>query len=176
MASSRTRPLTPLVGKFSKSKVGPKKKKKNSPSPTTVRATQIVATLGIVAALLPLLYEPLPRGGSPVKCEVPPRHHSLPSTNWVIEDRCQFLLANCISVQLDCFLLLVSQGIASLSRAVSKDLRLPMGIYWSCSRLQAIHSVVKLCVRCYKRRNIQEHPIMFPSLFHRIVKLQYMCK
>ena len=31
-------------------------------------------------------------------------------TNWAIEDRCQFLLANCISVQLDCFLLLVSQG------------------------------------------------------------------
>ena len=24
-------------------------------------------------------------------------------TNWVIEDRCQFLLANRISVQLDCF-------------------------------------------------------------------------
>ena len=35
-------------------------------------------------------------------------------TNWVIEDRCQFLLANCISVQLDCFLLLVSQGIVSV--------------------------------------------------------------
>ena len=32
-------------------------------------------------------------------------------TNWVIKDRCQFLLANCICVQLDCFLLLVSQGI-----------------------------------------------------------------
>ena len=32
-------------------------------------------------------------------------------TNWVIEDRCQFLLANCICVQLDCFLLLVSQGL-----------------------------------------------------------------
>ena len=33
-------------------------------------------------------------------------------TNWVIEDRCQFLLANCICVQLDRFLLLVSQGMA----------------------------------------------------------------
>ena len=34
-------------------------------------------------------------------------------TNWVIEDRCQFLLANCISVQLDCFFLvaIVIQGI-----------------------------------------------------------------
>ena len=34
VASSRTRPLTPLVGKFSKSKVGPKKKKKIAPVAT----------------------------------------------------------------------------------------------------------------------------------------------
>ena len=70
-------------------------------------------------------------------------------TNWMIEDRCQFLLANCISVQLDCFLLLVSQGIVSVGPDSSDNTWEKSGDYSSARR---IHRIITLFNIAFKHQ------------------------